>query len=214
MKQPTTPASWKLSLLEFFVAIALIAVGFALSRSYYFQKHSDYVQQARMFSLQFEALTDAEGAMRESTRMPLFSAEGIPTIKGILHASMLVYCFGLILVQFVRRPDEIRRAIRQPGTAACVCCISVFLIRVVGLVLTLLTRKFMYHLPLLLPIRWDFLIDGLDFTVGATILVLWSALRISGCMIRTPHWYETAGVTLGIVWVFELFASAVILAKI
>ncbi len=205
--------NWRLSVLDCLVAVACFAAGLVLSRTYYLEKESRRATMLRILSPEFVDDTDGLHAATKSNRQLPPDPQKILNITGAAHASMLVYACCLLVAQFVRCRDSISDAVRRPGMASCITCVTILLVGVVILLLRVLTVRLLFH-RWLSPIGWVGLIDTLELKVGAATAAIWLILAVGGSMRLRWCWLEVAGVCLGVGWILEPFVCAIVFAAI
>jgi len=199
----------KARLVHILAAVAVIAAGLAVSRSYFLRKEQQRSARERLETLQTGSFDGTGQPGRRAIADWLRDPWVILEIKGTMHCSMVVYAFGLMLMQTLRNRRTLGDVIRQPGTASCLCCITVFTTGFLMALLTWLTRTASSPHSAS-NIAWWGLIGGLEETVGKATLAVWVVLISGKCARYRRGAPEAIAVILGIVWIGELFVTSVV----
>jgi hypothetical protein len=200
-----TPSSGrKLKVFDLLAFVALIAVGFTLSRSYYLEKQHERQMRASYLSVAIgKSLVNEEPTLRDWLRDPLFFYE----IMGMANSSLVVCGFGIFFLQVARSGTAIRALVCQPGGAASLCCVTVVLEHLPAALVwwTSSAARRGVFTPL-----WTSTMSTVEAEVRGAVLAVWLVLFISRCMRFNWNFFEIVGVVLGFVWILQILAYAVV----
>jgi hypothetical protein len=203
MTNNTQSSGRKLKIFDLLAFVALLALGFTVSRSYYLEKQHERQMRAGYLSVASgKSLVNEEPTLRDWLRDPLFFYE----IVGMANSSLVVCGFGIFFLQVARSGTAIRALVCQPGGVASLCCVTVVLVHPVpGLVWW--TRSVAQR-GVFAP-HWTYTMSIAEAEVRGAVLAVWLVLFMSKCMRFNWNFFEIVGVVLGFVWILQILALAV-----
>ncbi len=204
MTNNTENSRAKLKVLDLLAFVALIAIGFTVSRSYFREKQQwRQKQTSLLIGASGESPVVDEPTLRDWFRDPLFFYE----ILGMANSSLVVCGFGVFFLQARRSGTAVRAMVCQPGGAASLCCVAVVLEHFVpGLMWW--TSRVAQH-GVFTP-RWAGTMSTAEAEVRGPVLAVWLVLFVSRCMRFNWNFFEIVGVILGFVWILQIVALAVL----